>query len=136
MNDSPRRAVHVEDLAAIKTVTSPQLSPDGSCVAYALLEVLVADDRYRSTVWVVPARGGDPRQLTRGSRRDFAPRWSPDGQSLVFLSDRDGEPAQLYLIPADGGEAHRLTALDHGAGRAVWSPDGRRIAFSARVPNE
>ena len=136
MNDIPRRAVQVEDLAAIKTVTSPQLSPDGSRVAYTVLEVLVADDRYRSTIWTVPARGDDPGQLTRGPRRDFAPRWSPDGQSLVFLSDRDGEPAQLYLIPAGGGEAHRLTALDHGAGRAVWSPDGSRIVFSARVPKE
>jgi dipeptidyl aminopeptidase/acylaminoacyl peptidase len=136
MSDAPRRAVQIEDLAAIKTVASPQLSPDGSRVAYTLVEVLVDDDRYRSTIWVVPTRGGDPRPLTQGPRRDFAPRWSPDGQSLAFLSDRDGGPPQLYLIPADGGEAHKLTALDRGAGLAVWSPDGSRIAFPARVPKE
>ena len=135
MSDAAR-AVRLEDLAAIKTVAAVQLSPDGAHVAYTLTEIVLDEDRYRSTIWIGPADGGTPRQLTQGPRRDFAPRWSPDGKTLAFLSDRDGDPPQLYLIAADGGEARKVTALDHGAGRAVWSPDGDRIAFSARVPRE
>ncbi len=136
MNDVPPRPVQVEDLAAIRTVVHVHLSPDGSRAAYTLTEIALDQDRYHSAIWIVSTQGGDPRPFTQGPRRDFAPRWSPDGRRLAFLSDRDGGQAQLYLIPADGGEPHKLTALEHGAGAAVWSPDGRRIAFAARVPKE
>ncbi len=132
----PTRPVQVEDLAAIKTVADVQLSPDGRSVAYALTEIVLDRDAYRSRIWVVPTHGEEPVPLTQGPGRDTAPRWSPDGQSLVFLSDRDGRPPQLYRMPADGGEPRKLTSLGHGAGPAVWSPDGERILFSARVPNE
>ncbi len=77
-----------------------------------------------------------PPALHARAQRDTGPRWSPDGRRLAFLSDRDGEPAQLYVMPADGGEARKLTALDRGAGPAVWSPDGGRIVFAARVLKE
>jgi len=135
MNDSIR-PVQVEDLAAINTVADVQLSPDGSRAAYTLTEIAIDQDRYNSAIWIVSTQGEDPHPFTQGAGRDFAPRWSPDGRWLAFLSDRDGGRAQLYLIPADGGEPHKLTALEHGAGAAVWSPDGRRIAFAARVPTE
>lgn len=85
---------------------------------------------------MAPARGGTPLPFTRGPKRDFAPRWSPDGRTLAVLSDRDGDRPQLYLIPAGGGEARTLTSLDHGTGAAVWSPDSSQIAFSVRVPTE
>ena len=136
MRDVQGRAVHVEDLAEIKIVSDVQLSPDGSRVAYTRTEMVLDEDRYRSRIWVAPTRGGNALPFTQGRKRDFAPRWSPDGQALAFLSDRDGDRPQLYLIPAGGGEPRKLTALDHAAGAAVWSPDGSQIAFSARVPTE
>ena len=80
------------------------LSPDGRLVAYTRTEVDLEHDDYRSAIYLVPADGGEPVRLTQGPGRDWAPRWSPDGRWLAFLSDRDGKPGQLYLLPVGGGE--------------------------------
>jgi dipeptidyl aminopeptidase/acylaminoacyl peptidase len=92
-----------------------------------------ADD-YRSAVWTVgTAEGSEPSRFTWGQGKDSAPRWSPDGTKLAFLSDRDGGRPQLYVIDARGGEAHKLTSLAQGATNPLWSPNGSRILVVARV---
>src|SRR5439155_16577421 len=68
--------------------------------------------------------------------RDTAPRWTPDGCSLAFVSDRDESRTQLFVLPLQGGEPRQLTSLKRGAGTPVWSPNGDRLAFSARVDVE
>lgn len=128
-----RRPVDASDILAFRAVPDAQLSPDGARVAYVLTEVDAERDEYRSTVWVVPASGGEAVQLTHGPKRDTAPRWSPDGRWLAFLSDRASDRPQLYVMPVGGGEPRKLTSLDGGAGPATWSPDSCRIAFSAPV---
>ena len=89
-----------------------------------------------------PARGHDgPRQLTIGSKHDRHARFSPDGRTVAFISDRrlqvEEEPDapkdpkeredgnQFHLLPLDGGEARRLTDLPRGVDGFAWSPDGR-----------
>lgn len=127
-----QRAPRPEDIAHLVTVSDAQLSPDGETVAFVRTEIDLRADEYRSTIWLAASGGGEPVQLTRGGRRDSAPRWSPDGRTLAFLSDRDGTN-QLHLLPLGGGEPRRVTSLPHGAGAAVWAPDGSRIAFRAEV---
>ncbi len=93
--------------------------------------------RYRSQLILAAFDGSSsPRPLTSGRHRDTAPRWSPDGRSLAFVSDRDAERSQLFLLSLEGGEPRQLTALKRGAGVPVWSPDGQQIAFAARVDVE
>ena len=92
-----------------------------------------------------PTDGSAPaRQVTIGSRADRRPRFSPDGRTLAFISDRrllvEEEPDrpkeakdrldcdQLFLLPLDGGEARRLTDLPRGVNDVAWSPDGRSLA--------
>ena len=133
MSTAASRPVQPEDLLAIKTIADVQVSPDGSRVAYVVNEIDAEKDEYRSTIWVVPTAGGEAVQFTRGLKRDDAPRWSPDGRFLAFLSNREGDQSQLYVMPVEGGEARRLTALDRGAGPAVWSPEGASILFAARA---
>jgi dipeptidyl aminopeptidase/acylaminoacyl peptidase len=123
-------------LYALKSVGDVQLSPDGSRIACTLTAIDRDSDEYRNSIWVVPFGGGEPAQFTRGTKNDTSPRWSPDGQWLAFLSDREGKPAQLYLMPAHGGEAHKLTSLVNGAGPAVWSPDSQTILFAVNVLKE
>ena len=134
-----RRAVAADDLFRLRFVSDPQLSPDGSQVAYVVAWVDPNDrTRYRSQLMLAPFDGArPPRPLTSGRFRDSAPRWSPDGQSLAFVSaDRDGDRPQLYLLPLGGGEPRQLTSLKRGAGTPVWSPTGDRLAFAARVDVE
>src|SRR5512143_1497312 len=127
------RPITPEDLYLLKNAGDVQLSPDGARVAYVLTRIDPEADEYRANIWVVPAAGGAAVQFTYGAKNDSAPRWSPVGRWMAFLSDRNGDKAQLYVMPADGGEARQLTKLPNGAGAAVWSPDGSRILFAARV---
>ncbi|MHB8733027.1 MAG: S9 family peptidase [bacterium] len=126
------RAPRPEDLANLVSISDAQFTPDGSRVAFVRTEIDAGADEYRSSIWLAAAGAGEPVQLTRGGSRDSAPRWSPDGRTLAFLSDRDGA-SQLYLLSMAGGEPRRATALRYGAGPAVWAPDGGRIAFRAEA---
>jgi dipeptidyl aminopeptidase/acylaminoacyl peptidase len=122
-----------EDLYGFRWVSEPQLSPDGERVAYVQTHIDAESDEYRSAVYVARADGGgEPERWTYGPKRDWSPRWSPDGSLLLFLSDRDGM-AQAYAMPSTGGEARALTAAPNPVGQAVWSPDGGRIAYVSVV---
>lgn len=114
--------------------SDPQLSPDGQKIAFTLTTTDRTDDADHHSIWVISADGKGLRRLTRGSN-DRAPRWSPDGSHLAFLSKRDGTD-QIFLLPIDGGEAHQLTALPLGVDEPVWSPDGSGVAFTAMVDIE
>ncbi len=134
MTGSAPRPMVPEDLFRIRLVGDPQLRPDGRRVAFVVTMLSEERDEYLSTIWMVDVDGGEPRPFTRGPRRDSAPRWSPDGRRLAFVSERERKAkGQLHVMPADGGEPVRLTDLRHGVSSPAWSPDGRRLAFVARV---
>src|SRR5579883_1795740 len=113
-----RRPIELEDFYRFVTASDAQLSPDGVRVAYVLTRIDRDADETRSAIWVVPFEGGDAVQFTAGTKTDSAPRWSPDGRWLAFLSNRDGKP-QLYVMSTSGGEPRQLTKLEDGAGPAV-----------------
>src|SRR6185436_6218399 len=130
-----KRAITETDLFKFVWIADPQISPDGSRVAYVRVWVNQKADRYDSALWIVPTSGGPARQLTSGPR-DGGPRWSPDGKTLAFIrsSEKDGkpQPQQIYLLSFDGGEAQQLTDSPRSPGGFEWSPDGKTIAFVSR----
>jgi dipeptidyl aminopeptidase/acylaminoacyl peptidase len=126
------RPMEPADLTRIKFLSDPQMSPNGEVVAFVLTTLSEEKDAYLSNIWLVALSGGAPRRFTTGPTRDTAPRWSPDGTSLAFLSDREAKKgAQLYVMPANGGEPVRLTDLERSVSQPVWSPDGSRLAFAS-----
>ena len=128
------RAMVPQDLTRIRFASDPQIAPDGRTVAVVVTTLSEEKDEYLSNIWIVSAAGGEPRRFTTGPRRDTAPRWSPDGSRLAFISEREpGKKGQLHVMPAAGGESVRLTDLRHGVSAPEWSPDGTRLAFAARV---
>ncbi len=134
MTERTQRPMTPHDLTRIQYVSDPQLSPDGRRVAFVVTTLSEEKDEYLSNVWVVDCAGGEPRRVTAGPTRDTAPRWSPDGSRLAFLSDREPKKgAQLYVMPTAGGEPARFTDLKRGVSQPVWSPDGSRLAFLSRV---
>jgi dipeptidyl aminopeptidase/acylaminoacyl peptidase len=125
-----------QDVYALTGVTDPRLSPDGRTVAYVVWGADREANAYRSAIHLVETDGSaSPRRLTTSEKEDAAPRWSPDGRLLAFVSNVEREKKQLYVVPAEGGDARRLTDLAEDVRDVAWAPDGTRLAFSARVPD-
>src|SRR5204862_4766273 len=80
-----------------------------------------------------PADGSKPaKPLTDPKgKKDTNPRWSPDGERILFESTRSGT-SQLWVVTADG-EAKQLTNISTGASNGIWSPDGTHVAFVSAV---
>jgi dipeptidyl aminopeptidase/acylaminoacyl peptidase len=127
----------VEDLLALHIVNDPQISPDGSLIAFTMLQSDGNTNTTSSAVWLVSSSGGKtqtPRRITSGEHFDTIPRWSPDGHTLAFLRSRHGT-TQIYLLPMGGGEARQTSTLTHDVTEYSWRPDGRAIlAHSAWGP--
>jgi dipeptidyl aminopeptidase/acylaminoacyl peptidase len=126
------RPMKIDDLLAVKGVSDPQLSPDGSQIVYVVSELDKATEKSGTSLWIVPTSGGQPKRLTTTPGANNHPRFSPDGKSIAFISSRGGS-AQIWLLPLDGGEARQLTKLPVDVSGPIWSPKGDKLAFAAEV---
>ena len=134
-----RHAVTVDDLAKIRDVRDPQLSPDGRWVTYTVGSVNVDKDKRDTDIWMTSRDGAEQVRVTSSPDRESAPRWSPDGRFLAFIrtpagGDKDDEEedkpvAQVWLLNRSGGEAEKLTDLPGGVSGFAWSPDSRRLVL-------
>src|SRR5258708_13541657 len=128
-----KRSITEKDIFQFNWIGDPQISPDGSRVAFVKVTVNDKKDGYDTAIWSVALDGsGSPRRMTDGPR-DSSPRWSPDGRSLVFVRSPEspsagatGSPArpagaQLYMLPLSG-ESWKVTELPRVAGPPVSSP--------------
>lgn len=101
------------------------ISPDGTQLAISDN----SQEEHNSLVYIVPVGGGTPRRITQKSP-SYWHGWSPDGKTLAFVGQRNGD-FDIYTIPVAGGEETRLTTakgLDDGP---EYSPDGKYIYFNS-----
>ncbi|MBI3650034.1 MAG: S9 family peptidase [Acidobacteria bacterium] len=136
-----KRGITPEDYYAFQFLSDPQMAPDGERVAYVVTTVDRKQNRRFSSIWLTPLDSATPpRQLTASHLSSHAPRWSPDGQALAFISARPsanetGETVrpQVWSLSMQGGEPHRLTSFKNGVSSFQWSPDGKRLVCVSRV---
>ena len=121
------------DTLELEYVSEVQISPDGNQVVYVREFADVMTDLRHTNLWIVNSDGGGHRPLTSGKFNDHSPRWSPDGNRLTFISNREGE-SQIFVRWMDPGNLSRLTNLRQPPSSPQWSPDGSKISFVALVP--
>ncbi|MBV8488389.1 MAG: S9 family peptidase, partial [Planctomycetaceae bacterium] len=126
------RTITIDDLLAVKSVSDPQISPNGASVVYVVSELDRETDKTNSSLWLVPTAREGPKRLTTAPGTNNHPRWSPDGKSIAFVSSRGGSN-QVWILPVEGGEARQLTKLPIDVSGPIWSPKGDKIAFVAEV---
>jgi dipeptidyl aminopeptidase/acylaminoacyl peptidase len=137
LHAEPTRTLVPEDLAAIRDVDDPQLSPDGNSVVYVVKTTDLEKDKQPTNLWMVRWDGSDNRALTFGLEKQSHPRWSPDGKWIAFISSRtdENENDQLWIMSSSGGEAERLTEVKGNVDGFAWAPDSKRLVLTIRDPD-
>jgi dipeptidyl aminopeptidase/acylaminoacyl peptidase len=127
-NAQVERNLSIEKLYMTRQVGSPTWSPDGKTVAF------ISNLSGRNNLWLVPAEGGWPMQLTVSDQRQTSPTWSPDGKWIAYMSDYDGdEQWDIFLVSPKTGQVVNLTKTREIAEESpTWSPDGRYLAYMVK----
>lgn len=127
------RTITAEDLYDLTLITDCQISPDGHHIVYTAQRVDRKTEKKYTNVWIAPTDKGVPAQFTHGDQSDTQPRWSPTGDFIAFISNRDDEKQpQIYIIPFKGGEARKLTDFKGNIATFAWSPDGTKLVCMFR----
>jgi dipeptidyl aminopeptidase/acylaminoacyl peptidase len=119
----------IEKLYTTRLVGGTTWSPDGKQIAF------ISNISGRNNLWLVPAAGGWPTQLTISDQRQMQPAWSPDGLWIAYASDYDGnEQWDIFLVSPNGGDVVNLTTSKETAEQApAWAPDGKSIAYMSKA---
>ena len=128
-----KRDINLDDLNRIVRVGAPVVSPDGAWVAYTAAQVDTKEDKSIGQLWMVSWDGSVHLQLTYGKEGASAPKFSPDGKYISFLSSRPGpaKGTQIWLMDRRGGEPQQLTAItDKEIEGYDWSPDSQKLLLT------
>ena len=120
------------DVFRLEYVSDPQISPDGSRIVYVRNSMNIMKDRSQSELWTVNVDGTEHRKFTSGGYGESSPRWSPDGNQVLYVADGD-DGSEIVVRWIHTGQTARLTQLPQTPRGITWSPDGNRIAFSMLV---
>ena len=128
----------VDDVAAMRAVTSVRISPDGSHVAYTLSVPRDPKNDESGGAWSelhVVDRQGNSRAYITGHVNIGSIDWTPDGSGISYLARRnDDKNSSLYMIPFLGGESQKIASLKSSISAYAWHPDGKHVALMASAP--
>jgi dipeptidyl aminopeptidase/acylaminoacyl peptidase len=122
------RSLTIEKLYMTRQIERATWSPDGKSIAF------ISNMSGRNNLWIVPAEGGFPVQLTVSDQRQAAPAWSPDGKWIAYQSDYDGDELwDIFLVSPKSGKVVNLTQTSEIAeSNPTWSADGRYLAYEVK----
>jgi len=113
-----------DDSFVVRNVRYGEMSPDGSTLVFGSLNQL----------WIMDLPHGDPRPLIQGGGDQYQPTFSPDGQSVAFVSWHATDGGHVWRVPTRGGEPQRLTTHPAYYANPAWSSDGSRIVYVREDP--
>lgn len=130
-----KRLLNAEDLYKIQSITNPRISPDGEAAIFIRTQMDQEDNQYYSHLFYIRISTGESIQWTFGKEKIVNPQWSPNGQQIAFISNRD-KKNRLYIMNRDGGEPKKIATFDSEVESFLWSPCGERIWITSRITEE
>jgi len=117
-----------EQVLSIKSISNPEISPDGNNIVYEVRAVDWKKNRYDTELWL-SKRGDTPFQLTNSLENSSNnAKWSPNGKWIAFMTTVS-KKNQIHVIRADGGASFQVTNTKNNISSYAWSPAGNKIAF-------
>lgn len=127
------RPFSVHDLVMMDRISDPRLSPDGNHLAFVVRETSLQENKGLTSIWLLDLRSGEAaRRMSEESASESAPRWSPDGKSLYFLSSRT-ETQQVWRVATGLSHVQQVTKLPIDVGDFLVSPRGDYLALLLEV---
>ncbi|MGH9894139.1 MAG: amidohydrolase family protein, partial [bacterium] len=108
----------------VRQIRWPRQSQDGKRLVFGAL----------GKIWIMDLPGGQPRRLTQGTAREYAPSFSPDGKWVAYVGWSDSEGGHLWKVPVDGGSPQQLSRVPGFYHMPSWSAGGQKIVFVAGSP--
>lgn len=131
-----KKSIQSEDFYRLQFVEEPRIHPGNQIAVYVQVSPEYEGERYNRVIHTIDLKTKQKDAISAGAKGgDYMPRWSPDGNSLGFISDRSGK-SQIYIMKNCWGEASALTNAINGVQSFIWSPDGSQIAYLARTRDE
>ncbi|WP_404427210.1 S9 family peptidase [Ureibacillus chungkukjangi] len=130
-----KRLLDKEDLFKIQSVTNPQLAPNNKEAVFIKTHIDEKENQYFSSIFHLNVDTKEVTQWTFGNERVSSPKWSPNGEQVAFISNRD-EKSQVYIINKNGGEAKKITNLESGVSSFLWSPCGEKIWITSSLKED
>jgi dipeptidyl aminopeptidase/acylaminoacyl peptidase len=130
---APARPITATDLATLRRLGAPTVSPDGNWAAYQLRETDLEANRGRLDLWLLDLRraGATPVRIASDTEHnEHDPRFSADGRSLYYLSNASGSD-QLWRVSLPDGTPERVTELATDIAGYALAPTGDRVAIWA-----
>ncbi len=128
---SRKPVIAADDLFALRLPTAVRISPDERKIAYPVERMDQKKKAYYSNIHVHDIATGESRQYTFGDHNDRSVVWSPDGESIAFVSTRDKKTG-IYVMPAAGGAERLVLEIDGAIASMQFTPDSTHVVFALR----
>jgi dipeptidyl aminopeptidase/acylaminoacyl peptidase len=135
-SQATKRPLSPSDIYRYQTLGDANVSPDGQWIAYTVSTIDSVKDKRNVDTWMVSRDGKQNVQLTNSQDNETAPRWSPDGKYISFMSARQGGTSQVWLLDRRGGEGTKLTDVKGELAGYNWSPDSKRLLLVMKDPSD
>jgi len=134
------RTIDFSDIRRLVSLSSPQISPDGTRIVFLRGHPDFVKDRSQTDLMLIDIKTKQMRQLTFNRRGLSSPRWSPDGSRIAFLMSTTVEGVkdpqeEVFVLPMDGGDPRPVTKAAQDVDGFAWSPNGTQFAYITQDPN-